>query len=165
MPTWIMVRDLPTDLVAYLRAGMPPTLDAAWYGRVELIPVEELRVETLTVTPTMAPFRATHPHADEFGHYPVPAINLVRRGDRRAFPAWLFLWLPNESRYGSFDLDHGDLIVYPPTTTWADILDDPKAFVSAGDGTPQSWVPLEYLEPWHSYRFVAEEYPFKQSPP
>ena len=65
----------------------------------------------LEVTPNMAPFAGTHPHANGYGHYAVPAVNLVR-GDPRPgldFPAWLFLWLPVERQYASYDLDHGDL--------------------------------------------------------
>jgi hypothetical protein len=110
------VPGLPADLVAFLRAGSPATLEAAHYETVALIPVEELRVETLEVTPNLAPFASTHPHVDKYGHYAVPAVNLVRGGPKRAdsFPAWLFLWLPNERRYGSYDLDHGDLMVYDP---------------------------------------------------
>jgi hypothetical protein len=52
----------------------------------------------------LAPFASDHPHVDEYGHYAVPAVNLVRSGPKRAgsFPAWLFLWLPNESHESQF---------------------------------------------------------------
>jgi hypothetical protein len=156
-----VVHDLPEDLVAYLSERTPQTLDAAGYGIVELIPAEELKVEKLTVTPTLSPFASTDPHVKEFGHYPVPAVNLVRPLPEHGFPAWLFLWLPNERRYGSFDLDHGDLIVYALSVSWSDIVADPKSFVSTSDGVPNEKVPLEYLEPWHRYAFVLDEYPFE----
>src|SRR5262249_6828632 len=109
------VADLPEDLVAFLRAGSPAMLDAGHYGTVTLIPAGELRVEALEVTPNLAPFAGDHPHADGYGHYAVPAVNLVRGGPKRegSFPAWLFLWLPGERRYGSYDFDHGDLHVFP----------------------------------------------------
>jgi hypothetical protein len=157
-----VVPDLPDDLVAYLRERTPQTLDAAGYGIVEMLPVEELRIEILTVTPTMAPFARTHPHAHDFGHYPVPAVNLIRKDPKRGFPAWLFLWLPNERRYGSFDLDHGDLIVFAPSVTWSDIAADPEPFVSTSDGVPDERVALEYLEPWHRYSYQVEQYPFEE---
>ena len=110
------IPDLPEDLVASLQGKSPITLDAAHYETVALIPIKELRVETLEVTPNLAPFACDHPHAGQYGHYAVPAVNLVRDSPKRknSFPAWLFLWLPNERRYGSYDLDHGDLMVYAP---------------------------------------------------
>ena len=110
------VPDLPADLVTFLRSGSPPTLDAGHYETVTHFAPDELRVETLEVTQNMTPFAGDHPHADGYGYYAVPGVNLVR-GDPRPgldFPAWLFLWLPVEQRYGSYDLDHGDLYVFPP---------------------------------------------------
>jgi hypothetical protein len=57
--------DVPEDLVAFLRARSPATLDAGHYETVTLVLAEELRVETLAVTPNLAPFAYDHPHADE----------------------------------------------------------------------------------------------------
>jgi hypothetical protein len=126
-----------------------------------MIPADELRVESLNVTPTLSPFAASHPHAQEFGQYLVPAVNLVRPHPKHGFPAWLFLWLAEERRYGSFDLDHGDLIVFSPTVTWSDIAADPEPFVNTSDGVPDDRVPLEYLEPWHRFPFQLERYPYE----
>src|SRR5437879_4237462 len=114
--------ELPPDLVTFLGAGSPQPLHAAHYGTVSLIPLTELRVETLAVTPNMAPFACNHPHVNEYGHYAVPAINLVvPRGPKEWewFPAWLFLWLPVERRYGSYDIDHGDLRIFGPGVSWS----------------------------------------------
>jgi hypothetical protein len=153
--------DLPADLIAFLRSGSPPALNAGHYETVTLFAPEELRVETLEVTPNMAPFASDHPHADGYGHYAVPAINLVR-GDPRPgldFPAWLLLWLPVERRYGSYDLDHGDLYVFPVDASWSQIMADPLAFIRASDGLSDGPVPVEHLEPWHRYPWVEVEYP------
>ena len=95
------VPDLPADLLAFLRGGSPPKVQAGHYETVTLFTPDQLRVETLEVTPNMAPFVHDHPHVDGYGYYAVPAVNLVR-GDPRPrvdFPAWLFLWLPGERRY------------------------------------------------------------------
>lgn len=155
------VPDLPPDLLAFLRAAPRPELPTGYYGEpLALLSPEELAVETLEVTPNLAPFVTTHPHADGYGHYEVPAINLVR-GDRRprlTFPAWLFLWLPVERRYGSYDLDHGDLMTFRPDPTWADIVADPLPFVSASDGGDGP-VTIEFLEPWHRHPWVELENP------
>lgn len=153
--------DLPDDLVAFLRAGSPRTIDAAHYETVTLLPLEELRVETLEVTPNLAPFVGDHPHADEYGHYAVPAVNLIRGRSTRAdsFPAWLFLWLPLERRYGSYDLDHGDLMVFGPEVSWSQIAADPAPYVKASEGGDGGPVTVEFLEPWHRYPFITVEGP------
>jgi hypothetical protein len=154
--------DLPEDLVAFLRAGSPATLDAGGYGTLTLFRPDALRIETLCVRLTNSPVASEDPHREEFGHYPVPAVNLIRGSPRTDldFPAWMFLWLPNERRYGSFDLDHGDLLMFAPSVRWADIVADPEPFAlvteSGGDGR----MPVEPLRPWLRYTFVAEEYPF-----
>jgi hypothetical protein len=151
---------LPADLVDALSRG-DLTFEAGYYGTVTLIPLDKLKVETLEVTPNMAPFVSTHPHADEYGHYAVPAVNLIQSGEKRegSFPAWLFLWLPTESRYGSYDLDHGDLLAYDPKVTWSDIAADPAPYLRASDGEHDGTVSIEYLEPWHCYEFVPVEMP------
>jgi hypothetical protein len=148
-------------LATFLRAGSPATLDAGPYETVTLLPAEELRVETLEVTPNLAPFAGDHPHADQYGHYAVPAVNLVRGDPERAgsFPAWLFLWLPNERRYGSYDLDHGDLVVYAPEVSWSHIAADPVPYVRASDGQHDGPVAVEYFELWPRYPLVEVEYP------
>src|SRR5687767_13392852 len=118
--------DIQDDLAAFLRDGSR-TLDAGHYGPIELFELSQLRAETLAVTPNMAPFAGSHPQADRYGHYAVPAVNLVRGGPRPSldFPAWLLLWLPVERRYGSYDLDHGDLYVFPQGVSWPHIAVDP----------------------------------------
>src|SRR5690349_14721201 len=100
------VPGLPKDFAAFLRSDSPRTLEAAHYGTITLIPLEQLQLETLMLTPD----RGEDPHHHDYGYYPVPAVNLVLGSPRPGvdFPAWLLLWLPHEQRYGSFDLDHRD---------------------------------------------------------
>jgi hypothetical protein len=145
---------IPDDLAAFLR-GRNRTLEAGHYGTVNLVPLRKLQVEKLEVTPNMAPFARQDPHRHDGGFYAVPAVNLVR-GDPRPsvdFPAWLFLWLPNEQRYGSFDLDHGDIIMFAPEIRWSDIAADPEPFVLASEGGGSGPVPIEYLQPWPQYPY------------
>jgi hypothetical protein len=151
---------IPEDLAAFLRGGQR-TLNTGHYESVTLVHFEELRLETLEVTPNMAPFVGDHPYADEYGYYAVPAVNLIQGGPKRAdsFPAWLFLWLPTERRYGSYDLDHGDLMVFGPEVTWSQIVTDPLPFVLASDGGRGGEVAIDFLEPWHRYPFVPVEEP------
>jgi hypothetical protein len=71
----------------------------------------------------------------------------------------LFLWLPNERRYGSYDLDHGDLMVYDAEVSRSQIVADPVPFVRASDGQYGESVAIEYFQPWHRYPFVEVEHP------
>src|SRR5205823_1182352 len=105
--------DLPADMIAFLRDQQVPQLCTRCFGALRLISLEQLRVEALHVTPTHAAFAREDPHGGA-GSYAVPAVNLVRAKGQRPtdFPSWLLLWLPNERRYGSYDLDHGDLMMY-----------------------------------------------------
>jgi hypothetical protein len=149
------VINLPDDLVTFLQAG-PKTLVAGHYETVRLIPYEELRVENLELTPNMAPFARDDPHRYDGGYYEVPAVNLILGDPRRSvdFPAWLFLWLPNEQRFASFDLDHGDVIMFACDVRWADIAANPEPFVLASESGGRGPVPTEYLQPWPQYPYI-----------
>jgi hypothetical protein len=152
----MVVPNIPDELAAFLRDG-PRTLEAGHYETVALVPLAELRIETLEVTPNMAPFASDDPHRCESGFYAVPAVNLVR-GEPRAgvdFPAWLFLWLPDQRRFGSFDLDHGDVVMFAPEVGWSDIGADPGPFVLASESGGRGPVFTEYLQPWPHYPYVV----------
>jgi hypothetical protein len=58
---------VPDDLAAFLRCGSR-TLEAGHYETVTLFNLDELRVETLEVTPNISPFASDHPHARDYGH-------------------------------------------------------------------------------------------------
>jgi hypothetical protein len=152
----MVVADFPEDLIAFLLDGSPRALDAGSYGTVNLVPLDELRAETLEVTPNLSPFADDDPHRLDGGYYAVPAVNLVEGSPRPGFdfPAWLLLWLPNERRYGSYDLDHGDLMMFAPEIGWSDIASDPGPFVQASDGGGDGPVSLCYLKPWPRYPYV-----------
>jgi hypothetical protein len=153
------VTELPTDLVAYLHDPSRWKLDAGAYGVITLIPLKKLKVETLEVTPNMSPFARDDPHSCDGGYYAVPAVNLVR-GDKdwpEYHPRWLFLWLPHERRFGSFDHDHGDLMTFAPEVSWAQIAANAEKYAMASDTCGNDEVPMEYLRPWSRYPYVHPE--------
>lgn len=148
------VTEIPEDLAAFLRGGRR-TLEAGHDETIVLVALEQLRVETLEVTPNLSPFAGQDPHRHDGGFYAVPAVNLVGGDPRpsRDFPAWLFQWLPKERRYGSFDLDHGDIIMFGPGVRWSDIAADPGSFVLASEGGMDGPTAIEYLQPWPDYAY------------
>jgi hypothetical protein len=92
----------------------------------------------------------------------VPAVNFVVPGGPQGcewFPGWLFLWLPVERRYGSYDIDHGDVRVFGPEVSWSQIAADPVPFVRASDGIEDERVVAEFLVPWHRHPFVPVQAP------
>ena len=69
------VTDLPEDLIAFLRGGSPRTPSIGYGEMVDLVALDDLRAETLEVTPNLAPFAHEEPHRFNGGYYVVPAIN------------------------------------------------------------------------------------------
>jgi hypothetical protein len=142
--------DLPSDLAAFLRDKRTPQLATVCYGRLDLIPLDELCVQTIAVSPTLAPFADQDPH-DGWGGYLVPVINLNRKVPDTCCPSCLLVWLPNERRYGSVDQDHGDLMMFMPDVTWSQIAANPEAFVLATESCGNEGLRMEYLKPWPQY--------------
>jgi hypothetical protein len=147
---------LPDDLVTFLRGPDASTLSAGGYGTLQLVPLERLCMETLEVTPNYSPFAHDDPHRYDGGFYAVPAVNLVE-GDPdwpSYFPRLAFLWLPSEQRYGSFDQDHGELMLFRPGLTWAEIASAAEAHLLAGESCGSEQVQMEYLKPWPRYPYI-----------
>jgi hypothetical protein len=153
--------DLPDDLVAFLRGLDTGTLSAGGYGTLRLVPLERLCVETLEVTPNYSPFARNDPHRFDGGSYAVPAVNLVEGNPDwpSSFPRLAFLWLPSEQRYGSFDQDHGELMLFRPDLTWAEIVGAAEAHLLAGESCGSEQVPMEYFKPWPRHPHVAAAEP------
>lgn len=154
--------DLPPDLVAALREGSPRELDAGGYGVMSLFSPEELRLATLEVRSSgNAPFAEEDPHYYDYGYYAVPAVNLVRGGRDSSENdlSWWFLWFPDGRCYGSYDEDHGDLVLFEPNVTWADICSDPPRYAEAAEVAGIEGLPMEFLRPWPRYEYVPDPDP------
>src|SRR5262245_62089733 len=153
-----MALDLPADLIAFLQSDTPRSLDAGGYGgSLRLIPLEQLHVETLEVTPNYSPFAGDDPHRYDGGYYAIPAVNLVQGEDDwpSYFPRLVFVWLPTERRYGSFDQDHGELLLFRPDLTWAEIASAAEDHLLAGESCGSDRVPMAYFKPWPKYPYVV----------
>lgn len=154
-----MVKDLnlPDDLLAFHRGACAGTLDAGAYGTLRLVPLEQVHVETLELTPNYSPFARDDPHRYDGGYYAVPAINLLEGNPDwpSYFPRLGFVWLPSERRYGSFDQDHGELMLFHPNLHWAEVVANAEALLLAGESCGSESVPMECLKPWPKYPYVV----------
>ncbi|MFO0958653.1 MAG: hypothetical protein U0800_14685 [Isosphaeraceae bacterium] len=153
---------LPPDLEDSLRGGIPPELDAGGYGVMSLFPLAELRLATLEVRSSgNAPFAEEDPHYCDYGYYAVPAVNLIR--GCRNWPeidlSYWFVWLPEERRYGSYDADHGDVVLFESRVTWTDICSDPPRYAMAAEVAGIDGLPMEFLRPWPRYEYVPDPDP------
>jgi hypothetical protein len=149
--------NLPDDLVAFLRGEHAVTLDAGGYGILRLVPLQRLRVETLELTPHYSPFAVDDPHRYDGGYYAVPGVNLVEGNPDwpNYFPRLAFVWFSSERRYGSFDLDHGELMLFRPTLRWPEIVANAEMHLRAGERCGSEQVPMEYFKPWPQYPYVV----------
>ena len=67
----------------------------------------------------------------------VQAVDLIAACDSYD-PHGILVWLPKEQAYGTWDMDHWDVAVFPGIT-WTDIEADPLTYLNAqweGGGTP-----------------------------
>jgi hypothetical protein len=154
--------NLPYDLLAFLRGACTGTLHAGGYGILRLVPLGQLHVETLELTPNYSPFARDDPHWCDGGYYAVPAVNLVEGNPDwpSYFPRLGFVWLPCERRYASFDQDHGELMLFRPGLVWAEIAANAEAHLLAGESCGSKRVPMEYFKPWPQYSYVSAAEPY-----
>jgi hypothetical protein len=147
---------LPDDLVSFLRGAYAGTLDAGGYGILHLVPLEQLHVETLELTPNYSPFAVDDPHRYDGGYYAIPAVNLVEGNPDwpSYFPRLGFVWLPTERWYGSFDQDHGELMLFRLGLQWEELAANAEAHLLAGESCGSDCVSMEYFKPWLRYPYI-----------
>jgi hypothetical protein len=142
---------LPQDLVVFLKDNKQLSYDAdeCEPGQITLLPFNKLAVGEVYINSEGAPFVDDDPHAGEEGYYSVPAMNLVADCDGYD-PEGILIWLPDQQVFGTWDIDHWDVLVFPDVS-WTDIVSDPAKYVNA------QWEPddvnCEYLQPFPTYAF------------
>ena len=141
----------PKDFVEYMTSGKKLEYDADGCepGQITLMPFDKLSLGEVYIDSEGAPFAKKDPHVKERGYYSVPAVNLVADCDGYD-PEGILIWLPDQKVFGTWDIDHWDVLVFPDVT-WSDIVSDPAKYVNA------QWEPddveCEYLEPFPKYPF------------
>ena len=137
-----MAVDLPDDLRAFLsaRKRLRYAADECEPGRIRLLPVGKLAVGEVWVNARPADDPQGDPLARGEGHYAIPAVNLVAAAEDHD-PEYILLWLPGEGVYGTWDSDHGELLVFPGVT-WSDIAADPLPYSAAQWDGPEPGVPF-----------------------
>jgi hypothetical protein len=147
--------DLPADLVAFGQAGRQLEYDprTCWVGQIVLVPLEQLEPALFAVSTQGAPTEEDDPHADQGGCYLVVGVNLVAACEDFD-PVGTLLYLPLEKCYGVWDSTHLGIRVFPPTTTWTDIVAAPADHINAQWG---DWTREETFVPWPRYPYCKRE--------
>jgi hypothetical protein len=150
--------NLPRDLVQFLEDGRQLTYDSSLCecGLVRLLPLNQLVVEEFYVDSEGGVLEAIDPHRGEKGYYRVTAVDLV--ADCEGYdPKGILIWLPELELFGTWDIDHWDMLVFPGVT-WKDIAANPERYLNA------QWYPTEVdhelLKLWSSYPFHSRKPPW-----
>ena len=142
---------LPGDLFDFVYSGrqLKYPVKESIPGRLALRGLDELSLGSVWVDSEKAPIDGD-PNEGKIGYYTVPAFSLTKKCTGYE-PEFLLLWLPTENLYGTWDCDHGHLVVFPDAT-WSDIVRDPIPFINA------QWDANEngayYFVPWPEYPYT-----------
>ena len=141
----------PKDLVDFLKQGNQLTYNPAKCeaGQIALLAFDKLVLGEVYIDSEESPLAKNDPHVGEKGYYAVPAINLVADCDGYD-PEGILIWLPEQKVFGTWDIDHWDVLIFP-NATWSDIASDPIKFINA-----QWWpkgVDCQYFAPFPKYPF------------
>ncbi len=132
------------------RLKVPSARNISSASHIELLPREQLRAENLRVRPQLAPWRSEGPHRED-GYYAVPGVNLVQGSAMYAL-----IWLPVERRFGTYDPEHTEVMVFRGKPSWRKLLDDiDRYFAATNNGGDIDAKLAEHLKPWPTYPFVA----------
>lgn len=126
-----IIPSLPADLVEFLRSAKALTYDAKQCecGSVTLCGVDELASEEIEVLFINYFPVVDDPHEDDEGDYVTSAVNLVA-SCQEFEPEHILSWFPEIASFGSYDIDHGHVNLFPGKT-WADIVKDPLPYLNA----------------------------------
>lgn len=122
---------LPADLRDFLAAGCQWEYDPGecHAGRVLLHRLSELEYATCGVTTYETDVAEEDPAGGEDGWYSVPMVSLVASCENYG-PDFLLTWLPDEQMFGTYDVEHRHLRVFPGAT-WAAICASPAKFINS----------------------------------
>lgn len=151
---------LPADLVAFLAAGKQLEYDpeSCEAGTVELVPLDELKLERFPVETGSLDVREQDPHYPALNSYLVLGVNLAASCTGDYEPVGLLLWLPVERRYGIWDSSHCGVRMFAPEVAWTWIAADPIPHLNAGwTGMDPQSPPMEDLVPWPAHPYHTRQ--------
>lgn len=144
---------IPEELLVFLASGQNLDYEprAVECGGTTLVDAASLDVVDVWVV-SVDHECPDDPHADEEGYYVVPCVSLLASAEHYD-PEGILVWIPDLRRFGTWDSDHWDLVVFP-RATWGDIVAEPGRFLNA------QWDPDETigtrLKPWkHGFAWRA----------
>lgn len=149
--------NLRADLVAYLRSDGPKSFD---FQRIRelfgvpltLIPLDKLRLEVVAVCVETTPYENDRPEPIE-AYWAVPVVNLTGKPRSPRAPAYSFLWLPAEERYGSYDDEYNHLMMFKPNVTWTKIVRNVEKYFKAthAEIAEPDYALADFMCPWPKY--------------
>jgi hypothetical protein len=126
-------------------------------GTLILLPLDRLRLEDFPILTSEIQHVWGDPRQGE-GYYLVPAVNLVEKCEAYE-PFGNLIWIPPEGLFGSWDLDHYIMQVFPKAT-WEDIVVNPVRYINAQwrlDASTSKWLIPWPKYPWRPGRMLFPE--------
>jgi hypothetical protein len=150
--------DLPVDLRDFLarRQQLEYDFDKCEAGRITLLDLDRLKLELFPMdVDNNLLDNSADPHRDELGCYLVRAVSLVAECDEYD-PHGLLLWIPSETRLGSWDSSHTLIEAFDPSVTWAHIASEPLLYLNSFWGEERVGG-LAPLAPWTRYEYDSNQ--------
>ena len=98
-------------------------------GKVVLHELSQLEYGTCGVSSYDTDVADEDPNKGEDGWYRVPMVSLVADCENYA-PDYLLVWLPDEQLFGTYDVEHRHLRVFPGAA-WSDLRSDPVKYINS----------------------------------
>jgi hypothetical protein len=155
---------LPSETLRFLRAERTLDYDVeeSEVGRIRLVEPDDLELDEIEISAGDSDLAELDPYDFLGGSYHVEVVNLVAESDDYD-PAGILGWIPAYRSFGSWDTEHGTLLLFEGAK-WADIVKDPRRYLDeqwAREGVGNTalflWLALPfYLD---DYEYVIEPYP------
>jgi hypothetical protein len=127
-------------------------VSASQIGEIRLARPDELELKLVEISPDDMASATLDPYTFAPGHYRIPAVSLVAESTDYD-PSGLLGWFPDFNCFGSWDTEHGPMLLFPGVG-WSTIVDD--AFRYLDEMWEQSGLGVSPL-PWLTHPYHLEE--------
>jgi hypothetical protein len=144
---------IPEDLLAFLSQNHASSLRWGQPYPVEVeeaifFEIDEISFRNFELDTDEYFLNHDEPGNDPKLTYDIPGIDLIKQIDAYS-PDGVLIWFPLFGEYGSWDCDHGTIVMMP-NLSWTEIAKDPARYVNV------QWYPdrvnHSFLRPWADAR-------------